>query len=224
LERSLGDPEESRLTFVGQFRGGLRGYLAQALPYYFFVSLLFVLGVIFGAVAVNALSPGQKVELLDYLQVFLRGLSRQLGEIQGPVILKESVANNLKTAGLLWLLGATVVGVPLTLLIIFVRGFVAGFSVGFLVGEMGGKGLGLALLAIFPQNIIAVPAIVALSVSSLAFSVLIVRQRVGRFRVSLAEEFLAYTFTCLVLAACLVGASLIEAYLTPILMGLIAGS
>ncbi len=212
------------MTFIGQFRNGLKGYLKESLPYYFFVTLLFILGVVFGAIAVNALASQQKVELLDYLKVFLRGLSQKLGDIDSGVVLRQSVANNLKTAGLVWFLGVTVIGVPLTVVILFVRGFVVGFSVGFLVGEMGGKGLSLALLAIFPQNVIAVPVIIALGVSSLAFSVLVVRQRVGRFKVNLAEEFLAYTFTSLVLCALLVGASLIEAYVTPVFMGLIAGA
>jgi len=118
----------------------------------------------------------------------------------------------------------TVIGVPLTVVVLFVRGFVIGFSVGFLFSEMGAKGVALSFLAILPQNIIAVPVILAVGVSSLAFSVLMVRQRVGRFHVNLAEELLAYTFTCLVLSALLVGASLIEAYVTPVLMGLVAGA
>lgn len=211
------------MTFVGQFKGGLKGYFRDTLPYYFSVALLFVLGVVFGAIAVNALSPQQKAELVDYLQVFLRGLSQKLADIDSGVVLRESVSSNLKTAGLVWLLGVTVIGAPLTVVIIFVRGFVIGFSVGFLFSEMGAKGLALSLLAIFPQNVIAVPVMLAIGVSSLAFSVLIVRQRVGRFKVNLAEEFLAYTFTCLVLGALLVGASLVEAYVTPFFMGLIAG-
>lgn len=215
---------ESGLTFVGQFRNGVKGYLKDTMPYYFFVTLLFVLGVVFGAVAVNALTPQQKVELLDYLKVFLRGLTQKLGDIDSGVVLRQSVLNNLKTAGLVWILGATVIGAPVTVVILFVRGFVVGFSVGFLVAEMGGKGLSLTLLAIFPQSIVAVPVIIALGVSSLAFSVLVVRQRVGKFKVNLAEEFLAYTFTCLVLCAVLMGASLIEAYVTPVFMGLIAGA
>lgn len=211
------------MSFVGQFKGGLRGYLRESLPYYFFVGLLFVFGVAFGALAVNALSARQKVELLDYLQVFLRGLGEKLSDIKSGVVLRQSVASNLKTVGLLWLLGATVIGAPLTVVVVFIRGFVIGFSVGFLFSEMGAKGLALSLLAIFPQNLVAVPVLVAAGVSSLAFSVLLVRQRVGRFRVNLAEEFLAYTFTCLVLGALLIGASLIEAYVTPVFMGLIAG-
>jgi stage II sporulation protein M len=220
---TLSTPGECALSFVGQFKDGLKGYLSQTLPYYFFVGLLFVLGVIFGALAVNALSPQQKVELLDYLQVFLRGVGQKLGEIDSGVVLRQSAANNLKTVGLLWLLGATVIGAPLAVVIIFVRGFVIGFSVGFLCSEMGAKGVALSLLAIFPQNLLAVPVFLAVGVSSLGFAVLVVRRRVGRFRINLAEEFLAYTFTCLVLAALLVGASLIEAYLTPIFMGFIAG-
>ena len=212
------------MTFVHPFRNGIKGYLKDASPYYFFAALLVVLGVVFGAIAVNALSGQQKAELVDYLQVFLRGLSAKLGDIDSGLVFRQSVANNLKTAGLVWLLGATVLGAPLTVVLLFVRGFVIGFSVGFLVSEMGAKGLLLALLAVFPQSVIAVPVMIALGVSSLAFSVLIVRQRVGRFKVNLAEEFLAYTFSCLVLSAVLLGASLIEAYVTPVFMGLIVGA
>ncbi|MCL6580657.1 MAG: stage II sporulation protein M [Firmicutes bacterium] len=212
------------MSFVGQLRGGLRGYFRDTFPYYFCLSLLFVLGVAFGAIAVNALSGQQKAELVDYVQVFLRGLGQKLGEIDGGVLLRQSALNNLKTAGLVWVLGATVVGAPLVILILFVRGFVIGFSVGFLFGEMGAKGLALALLAIFPPNVLAVPAILAIGVSSLGFAVLVVRRRVGRFRVNLAEEFLAYTFTCLVLTAGLLAASVIEAYVAPVFLGLLAGS
>ncbi len=223
VRMTLSTPGECAVSFIGQFRGGLKGYLSESLPYYFFVGLLFVIGVSFGALAVNALTPNQKAELLDYMQVFLRGLGRELGGMDSGVVLRQSAANNLKTAGLIWLLGATVVGAPLALVIIFVRGFVIGFSVAFLFSEMGARGLALSVLCIFPQNLVAVPAVLAVGVSSLAFAVLAVRQRVGRFRVNLAEEFLAYTFTCLVLAALLVGASLIEAYVTPMFMAFIAG-
>lgn len=211
------------MSFIGQFQDGLGGYLRSSAPYYFFVCLLFVIGVSFGALAVNALSVEQKVELLEYMQVFLRGLGQKLGEIDGAVVFRQSALGNLKTAGLLWILGATVVGVPLAMVIIFVRGFVIGFSVGFLFSEMGLKGMAFSLLAIVPHNLVVVPAVLALAVSSLAFAVLVVRRRVGGFRVNLAEEFLAYTFTCLVLAGVLVAGSLVEAYVTPLLMGFIVG-
>lgn len=211
------------MSFIEQFRGGLKGYFQNAALYYFAVGVLFLMGVIFGAVAVNALTADQKVELLDYLQVFLRGLGEKLGDIDAGSVFSQAVANNLKTAGLIWILGATVIGAPLSLVIIFVRGFVIGFSVGFLFGEMGLRGLALSVAAILPQNLVAVPAVLALGASSLAFAVLMLRRRVGSFRVSLAEEFLAYTFTCLCLAAVLVGASALEAYVTPALMSIIAG-
>jgi len=211
------------LSFIGQLKDGLRGYFGRAAPYYFAAGLLFVIGVSFGALAVNALSPAQKTELLDYLQVFLRGLGQKIGEIDSAVVLKQSALSSLKTAGLLWILGASVIGAPLSMLVVFVRGFVIGFSVGFLFSEMNLKGLALSLFAILPQNLIAIPALLALGVSSVAFAVLVIRRRVGSFRVNLAEEFLAYSFTCLVLAGGLLGASVLEAYVTPFLMSLIAG-
>jgi len=211
------------LSFIGQFRDGLSGYFRRAAPYYFAVSLLFVIGVSFGALAVNALGPAEKADLVDYVQVFLRGLGQKIGEIDSSVVFRQSALGHLKTAGLLWLLGASVIGAPLCMVVVFVRGFVIGFSVGFLFSEMGLKGLALSVFAILPQNLIAVPALLALGVSSAAFAVLVVRRRVGSFRVNLAEEFLAYTFTCLVLGAGLLGSSALEAYVTPFLMNLIAG-
>ncbi len=212
------------MTFVGQFKEGFKGYFRRSIPYYFCVSLLFVLGVGFGALAVNALTSRQKVELLDYLQVFLRGLAKKAGEIDGGVVLRQSAASNLKTVGLIWLFGATVIGAPLTVVMVFVRGFVLGFSAGFLFSEMGARGLALTLLGVLPHSLIAVPVLLAVSVASLGFAVLVVRRRVGKFQVNLAEEFLAYTFTCLVLAAALMGASLVEAYVTPFLVGLVASA
>lgn len=76
-------------------------------------------------------------------------------------ILYQSILDNvLKTAALLFVLGLTVIGAPLVLGIVFLRGFVLGFTVGFLIQETSLNGLILAAAAVLPpHNVVAVPAI-----------------------------------------------------------------
>ena len=57
--------------------------------------------------------------------------------MQSAVIFKQSLINNSQFVILIWLLGITVIGVPLILLIVGIKGFIVGFSVSFLVEGMG---------------------------------------------------------------------------------------
>lgn len=204
------------MTFAEQFGAGLSGYLRRTLPLHVFTLALLATGVVFGASAVRLLSPAQLAELS-------RELGTMLDAVAGPnpqSVLRVAMAGHLKTAGLLWLSGATVLGAPGVLAVIFVRGFVAGFTVGFLVHELGWLGLLMAVGGVLPPTLLAVPATLVLSASALAFTLLVVRTRGpwGRRsvrQVRLAEEFLAYCFVALAATVTLLGAALLEAYVSP---------
>jgi len=207
------------LSFTEQFRAGLPGYLRASLGLYVFSTLLLVVGIVFGALAASALAPWQREDLV----AFVGGLMRDLGEsapgVDGPRVMRQALSNHLRTGAILWGLGITVVGVPLVAVVLFTRGFVLGFTVGFLVKELGWPGLVLASLAVFPPNLLAVPALLVLGVSSLSFSLLLLRTRFDRRRrLKLPEEFLAYTFLALGSGTLLVAASAVEAYLSPVFL------
>lgn len=181
---------------------------------YFIVLLFFVAGISAGAFTADALSVEQKEELVNYFKGFFSILEKE--PVYSGAVFKQSLANNLQIVILIWLLGITVIGVPLILLLIGVKGFIIGFSVGFLVEEMKLRGVLFALVAVLPQNLIIVPGIVVSGVLGIAFSTALIRRRKTRPKKSFFNELLVYTLNMLVVLLVISIGALVEGYITPI--------
>lgn len=202
------------------FRKNLVNYIRANIVGYFFILLVFIGGVVIGALAVKTLPPEQKTELIGYLQIFFQGFTLW-SESYGSVDLFLNVAaGHIKTIGLIWLLGFTVIGMPLVWFIVFTRGFVIGFTVGFLVNEYIMKGLAFALAAVLPHSIISVPAVIAAGVAATSFSLWIARRR-SNPKTSFSYEVIGYSMICLGMLIVLLFSALIEVYISPLFMKII---
>ncbi|OYD09785.1 stage II sporulation protein M [Paludifilum halophilum] len=195
----------------------LRVHVQSQLSLYVFVAVLFMMGVIFGAVIVNTLSPVQKENLLDYLGHFFRGMDRDT--IADPkVAFQHSLGDHFKTIGLMWILGVSVIGMPFIFVWIFLKGLVIGFTVGFLVSQLSWEGLWFAFVAVVPHNLIIVPALIVVAVSGVAFSMQLARNRLIQRRGTIYPEFLSYSVLVTIMACVLVVSALFEAYAAPVFM------
>jgi stage II sporulation protein M len=184
---------------------------------YLFVTVLFMMGVIFGAVIVNTLDPAQKEGLLGYLGHFFQGLAQN--SIAEPgVALQHSIGDHLKTVGLMWILGLSVIGIPVLLLFIFLKGLVIGFTVGFLVSQLSWEGLWFAFVAVVPQNLLVIPAMIIVSVAGIHFSMLLVKNRLIHHRGAIYPEFVSFSVLVTGMALVLLVSSLFEAYISPVMM------
>lgn len=203
---------------VGRVGRVLGGYFRRRAVTYFFVIIIFVMGSVFGAYAVKALSPQQRSELVEYVQSFFQSFDQERRP-DGPRAIRQSVIDNIvKTVGLMWVLGLSVLGVPFILVIIFLRGFVLGFTVGFMVKEMVLKGMALAVVSVVPHNLLVVPAIVLAGGASVSFSLAAFRTLLGRRDINVLHQFLGTTLLAALACGLLVVAVLVEAYVTPALI------
>ena len=79
---------------------------------------------------------------------------------------------------LLWFAGTTIIGIPIVLGIILVRGFCLGYTISACVFTLGKiKGILFILTTIFLQNIIFIPALMILGVSSIKLYQSIIKDR-----------------------------------------------
>lgn len=196
-------------------------YIRANIVAYFFMTLIFVIGVVIGAMAVKTLPDEQKVELVGYLRVFFQGLAERSEGIGDTYVLLTSVVlNNIKIIGIMWLLGFTIVGIPFVLFMVCLRGFVIGFTVGFLVNEYVMKGLLFAIVAVLPHNFLAIPAILATGVAATTFSLMLVRRK--RNKENLFYNSIAYSIFCFTMLMIMLGAALIEVYVSPVFMKTVA--
>ncbi len=200
-------------------------YFYRHLALYLALFLLFSIGVGFGALAPQKLSPPQRADLSGFLNNIYASITQNDSIFVGKSeILYQSILDNvLKTAALLFILGLTVIGAPLILGVVFLRGFVLGFTVGFLIQETSLNGLLLAAAAVLPHNIVAVPAIMMAAGGALAFASTAFKTMCGLSQRRIYGQLLSTGFICLCSCLLLTAASLIETYLTPVLIGLTSG-
>lgn len=196
----------------------IRHTLKDQTPLYVFVSVLFLMGVVFGALMVNALTLEQQQDISRYLGDFFLSINEGGAEFQ-PQTFWDVAALHLKWLGLIWLLGLSVIGLPGILILDFLKGVLIGFTVGCLVGQYTWKGLLFALVSVAPHNLIVIPALLIASVAAVGFSLNIIRSRVLMSRTGHATRpFLSYTGLTLVMAAVLLAVSSFETWVTPVLM------
>ncbi len=201
-------------------RQNIQLFLRAHLVAFFFMVLFFIIGIVVGALAIKILPEDQKAELVSYLHLFFLGLT-QGGELTGSELIVPALVNNVKVILLMWLLGFTVIGIPFVVFLIFTRGFIVGFTVGFLVNEYVMRGLAFALVSILPHSLFSVPAVIITGVSATSFSWMFMRHKV-RGKHNMMVEAFSYSFICMLMTAFMIVASLIEVYISPVFMKLVA--
>ncbi|MGO4376203.1 stage II sporulation protein M, partial [Paenibacillus sp. MCAF20] len=109
------------------------------LSLYVFVAVLFVVGAIFGALMVNALTFEQQQDLAQDVDQYVRLMGAGIGVDETDSFWERFFFHG-KWMLLLWLLGITVVGIPGVLALNFLKGALVGFSIGTLINQYAWKG------------------------------------------------------------------------------------
>jgi len=193
-------------------------HLREHSSIYLFVIVLFLMGVIFGAVVVNSLSFSQKEDLYYYLSQFFGQVS--IGKIAtSNDLFLQSFMHNSKYIGLMWLLGISIIGLPIILILLFIKGMVVGFTVGFLVNQMGWNGFLLSFVSVLPQNFLIIPVFIITATVAVSISLKMIKRQ---FMKKISEPILPmlgkYVLLFVAAGILLAVAAGIEAYLSPSLM------
>lgn len=177
----------------------------------------FLCGLVCGALILHTLNQSQLLELRQYLDSQLKN-SASFNSRSGLQLWSRALGWQLPTLGLIWVFGLTLVGVPLTLLMVGTRGFILGFTVGFLVQERAAQGLALALAGVLPQNLCYVPTLLAAGALSCYYSLSLWGRGVDR---PLSSGLLVYSLLFGVAVLVMVVGAWVEAYFTPGLVHLV---
>lgn len=182
---------------------------------YAFLTLIFLLGIFLGYQKVYSLEGEVRQHLSSLINDYLLGGYK--GDLSSSYIFMSVYLGQLKSLVLIWFLGLTVIGIPLILGVILVRGFSLGFTVGFLVQEKAGAGVLVSILSILPQNLVYFPLIIVWALIAINFSVYIVKGREGG-GLPLAKGLLRYFLLLIVCVLVMLVGVLIETYLVPWLL------
>ena len=185
---------------------------------YIIVILLFIIGIFLGVLFVNNIQESQRVEIDGYFNNFIEKL-KNTEDINKVELLKTSMGQNIMLAVVIWFFGTTVIGIPVVFGIVLYRGFCLGYTISVCISIMGlSKGIVFVLVTLLLQNIIFIPAVLALAVSGFKLYKSIVKDN---RKENIKLEIVRHTIFSLIMTLVLIVASLIEIFLSTNLLRVI---
>ena len=142
---------------------------------YIVICVIFAVGIFLGVMIVNQTEDKSQIE--NYINTYID--ETKLIE-NGDYLheLQNDIKDNIILVFSLWFAGTTIIGIPIVFGIILFRGFCLGYTIAscvFVLGRL--KGIMFILMTIFLQNIIFIPAIIMLGVSSIKLYTSIIKDR-----------------------------------------------
>ena len=186
---------------------------------YFIVLLMFIIGIFAGVLFVNNMQNDQNMQVTSYLSNFIEKF-KGIENLNSAEILKNSILQDVMLVCILWFFGTTVIGLPVVFGIVLYRGFCLGYTISATIMVLGlSKGIAFILISLLLQNIIFIPAILAVAVSGFKLYKSIIKDR---RKDNIKLEILRHTIFSIVMLVVLMLSSVIEVFIsTNILKGVI---
>jgi stage II sporulation protein M len=152
-------------------------YIKNNFREYALVFLLFIIGIFVGVMIVNNCAEDQLQEISTYISDFV-GKFKNIETLDKSELMPVSIKNNIFLALIIWLAGTTVIGIPIVLIVVLFRGICLGYTISIITYTLGTfKGIFFCLISLLFQNILFIPAILTLGVSSIKLYKSIVKDK-----------------------------------------------
>ena len=180
---------------------------------------LFVLGliaIIVGTIFVIVLKDSDQILVEKYLASFFNKIKNN--NLNYIYALKNVSINNYFFILAIWLLGISIVGIPIIIFGYFMKCFVLGFSLTSILLNYKFKGIILSFIYIFPHHVINFLIYIVLISYSLTVSLklidAIIKKKNINFRLIINKYFLIFILSFILITL----TNLFEVYVTPLLI------
>ena len=174
---------------------------------YIVVSILFVIGIFLGVFFINNINQEPRTQITEYVNQFVEQL-KNTESLNTVELLKTSIGQNIILAISLWFFGTTIIGIPVVFGIVAYRGFCLGYTIAACISIMGiQKGILFVLILLLLQNLLIIPAILALSVSGIKLYQSITKDK---RKENVKLEMVRHTVFSLIMLIVLILSSVIE--------------
>ena len=119
-------------------------------------------------------------------------------------------------AVIFWILGCSIIGIPIIYAIIIYKGFSLAYTISTVILALGTiKGMFFCIISLLLQNIIIIPSLFAMAVSSVNLYKVIVKDK---RRENIKVEIARHTIFSVIILILLIASSFVETYLSNTLL------
>lgn len=182
-------------------------YITENFNKYILVTVIFLIGIFTGVIVINNSSEVTVFKTADYVTNFIQTL-KNTEKINFSELLLSSVKRNFGLTVILWFAGTTVIGIPVVFIILFMKGLSLGYTISAFTSILGTvKGIMFLILSLFFQNVLFIPAILTIGVSSIKLYKSILKDR---RKENIKIEIIRHSMLSLIMFGVLILASFIE--------------
>ena len=185
----------------------------------FFLAIVALVAIIFGSLFSVILNESDKNLVSEYISNFFENIKNN--NLNYVLALKNGGISILGFILIVWLLGISIIGMPIVLFMYFSKFFVIGFSISSIIKSYGLKGCLLSFGYVFPHQIIYIVAYTMLSIYSIKMSIKLISSIVKKDKIDFKPIINKYLFVLLLSILVTSLALLFEVFVTPKFINLI---
>lgn len=179
---------------------------------------LSIIAIITGAFYITILNKTDQSLITETILNFFNNISTN--KLNYGLSLKNTFIINIGFIILIWLLGISVIGIPIIIFLFFSKIFTLGFSISSIIFNYKLKGIPLAILYIFPHHVINGYIYMIILAYSLSLSLKIITTIIKRKSIDFKIIMNKYGYVLIVSSIIILITTLFEVFITPLLIKL----
>lgn len=184
-----------------------------------FLLVLFMIGILAGSLFIVILNTTDKTLVKEYLEKFINNL--ETNKLNYTTSFTSALVTNIFYVIIIWLLGISVIGLPIILFLYFAKAFILGFSISSMFYHYKLKGIILAFFYIFPHHILNIIIFTFLMLYSMSLSIKISKTLLAKKTIDFKVIMSKYTVVFGISIIGVIITSILEVFLMPNLIKLI---
>ena len=185
---------------------------------YIFLLSIIVIGIISGCLFILFITKEDKQLVYNNLENIIDTITNN--KVNHLRTFINSMSSNLISLIGLYILGISIIGIPVIVFFLFIKGFTIGFSFISLISKYHFKGLFGSVSYLFPHEFIKLVIWILMGYYTINFSIRLFRYLFLKENISLNRYFKNLNKIFIISLITLILASLIETFLSPILIDL----
>ena len=184
-----------------------------------FLFVLMLMGIIAGSIFTTILNSSDKELVINHLNEFIDNINNN--RLDYLFALKNNLITNISYVILIWLLGISVIGLPIIIIMFFTKCFILGFSVGAILTTFKLKGILVSLVYVFPGQVISLLFLLLLMMYSMSFTFKMIYAILKKKSIDFKLIMNKYFKILLIVLGTIILMSLYDTYLMPRLIKLL---
>lgn len=185
-----------------------------------FNTIIFLVGVVLGSLFINFITNEDKKILIEQVSTFFSNIKKLTSDIFGFESFLSILFNNLLVLSIIFVLGISMIGIPIVIFILFFKGFMLGTTLSTIILKYSIKGIIGVILYIFPVCILSICVYLFMCFYAIYASKKFLRAFLKKDTLNFKQFLGKYLLSFIVSITLILLLSLLDAYLTPLLLKL----